>query len=168
VKTVLYALMIVGVLATVRAQEAPAGAKPQPQTEKPAASTPAAPVEPINVRYEITIRETGGMQTSPKTISLVLAMNDQSLIRANGVVTGKGNFPLNVDVMPSLLRENRVRTRLGFEYTPAAAGEGPTPFSMRQTLNVWLENGKPMVVSEAADPISDRRFTVSVTATILR
>jgi hypothetical protein len=35
-------------------------------------------------------------------------------------------------------------------------------------LSVILESGKPMVVSQAADPTSDRKITVEVTATILK
>jgi len=39
---------------------------------------------------------------------------------------------------------------------------------VRQNVSVWLESGKPMVISESADPLSDRRLTVEVTATILK
>ena len=39
---------------------------------------------------------------------------------------------------------------------------------IRQTLVLNLENGKPLVISEASDPLSDRRVTVEVTATILK
>ena len=39
---------------------------------------------------------------------------------------------------------------------------------IKQNLVLILESGKSLVVSQATDPISDRRVTVEVTATILR
>ena len=39
---------------------------------------------------------------------------------------------------------------------------------IKQNLVLILESGKPLVVSQATDPISDRRVTVEVTATILK
>ena len=172
-KKVLYLLMMVAVCTTAGVAQAPQGGGKVPPAEVPAApqpaTSPAAFGDPVNVRYEITIRETGGMQTSPKTVNLVLAMNEQSSVRANGLAASRASHALNVDVMPMNLRDNRVRTRIVFEYTPSRENvQGPPPFSMRQTLNVWLDSGKPLVVSEAADPVSDRRFTVSVTATVIR
>jgi hypothetical protein len=35
-------------------------------------------------------------------------------------------------------------------------------------MSLILESGKPTVVSQAADPSSDRKITVEVTATILK
>jgi hypothetical protein len=80
---------------------------------------------------------------------------------------------LNVDVNPSAIRDDKVLTKLGIEYTPqvppVAPGTPPLPtLTVRQNVNVWLESGKPMVISESADPRSDRRLTVEVTATIIR
>ena len=141
-------------------------AAPAPAVQRP----PAAPAEPINVRYQIVIRDVGGAQPATKTVTVTQAVGEQSSIRAQGTLAGRGNHPLNVDVWPMNHRDNRVRTRLGIEYTPLPPDgtQGPAPFFVRETLNVWLESGKPMVVSEATDPISDRRVTVEVTATILR
>ena len=39
---------------------------------------------------------------------------------------------------------------------------------LNERLSLVLESGKPMIVSQAADPVSDRKITVEVTATILR
>jgi hypothetical protein len=35
-------------------------------------------------------------------------------------------------------------------------------------MTVLVESGKPMVVSQASDPTSDRKMTVELTATILK
>jgi hypothetical protein len=61
----------------------------------------------------------------------------------------------------------------GLEYLPttrlSAQEEGePGLTSWNERLSVILESGKPMVVSQAADPTSDRKITVEVTATILK
>lgn len=141
-------------------------AEPQPTP----AARPAAAAEPVNVRFQILIREVGGPRPGTKTVALTIALNDQSSIRAQGTVAGRGEHPLNVDVMPRTLLNGRVWTRISVEYRPESPAEasGPPPFYVRQTLNVWLESGKPIIISEAADPISDRRLSVEVTATILR
>jgi hypothetical protein len=43
-----------------------------------------------------------------------------------------------------------------------------TRTEIRQNLRVVLENGKPLMVSQSADPVGDRKVTVEVTATILK
>ena len=40
--------------------------------------------------------------------------------------------------------------------------------SLNEMLSLILESGKPTIVSQAADPTSDRKITVEVTATILK
>lgn len=166
-------MMITACAANAGAQAKPkAPAAPTPVAEpQPAPARAPATAEPINIRYQIVIRETGGPRPGTKTVTLTIALNDQSVVRAQGS-TGLGpglDHPLNVDVMPTALRDTRVRTRISVEYRPEAPeGAKVAPFYVRQTLNVWLEAGKPMVISEAADPISDRRLSVEVTATIIR
>ena len=46
---------------------------------------------------------------------------------------------------------------------PAAARPG----RLHESITVRLTNGKPLVVSQSADPASDRKVTVELTATIL-
>lgn len=158
--------------ATVNAQQG-AQAKPAPPAQ-PAQAAPqlpnpfATPDEAINIRYEVRIREEGGPQPNTKTVSMISTLGDASLVRAN---QGTNN-PLNVDVSPTSIRETKVHTRLGIEYTPQTpanpAGPPLSKLSVRQNVAVWLESGKPMVISQSADPMSDRRLTVEVTATIIR
>jgi hypothetical protein len=40
--------------------------------------------------------------------------------------------------------------------------------SLNENITLILESGKPTIVSQAADPTSDRKITVEVTATILK
>ncbi len=164
----------------------PGTAAPAPRAQQPPTAKPVTPVraepapapgpivpeplrnEPINVRYEITIREEGGAQPSVKTVTMTGMLYEISLVRA----TSDLRSPLNVDVNPTALNGSKVRTKIGIEYTTPAAAEatGPStvPLIVRQAIHVWLDSGKPVVVSQAADPKSDRRLTVEVTATVIR
>jgi hypothetical protein len=56
------------------------------------------------------------------------------------------------------------------EYNPRLSGsDNPTESStLTEQIGVVLQPGKPLVVSQAADPASDRKITVELTATLLR
>jgi hypothetical protein len=95
---------------------------------------------------------------------MMATINELSQVRANQ----RTRSPLNVDVHPTSLRDNKVRTRVAIEYTPATPDKAEPGFDVRETVNVWLESGKPTVISRSADPLSDRRVVVEVTATVIR
>ena len=162
-RKVAFALLIIASFA--------AGPAPAAQAPAPVQAPIAASDETLNIRYQIVIRETGGPQPRTKTVILTMAQDTESSVRAQGTAAAaRTNHPLNVDVHPAALRGNRVRTRIGIEYTPQVPEgvQGPPPLFVRESLMVWLEAGKPMVISEAADPLTDRRISVEITATILR
>ena len=166
-KRIVYALLIVAWCS--------ASANPQAAQQKP----PAAPAqlprltapETVNVRYEIKLLEEGGnLKPSTKMVTMLATADALSSVRASG---GSGaNYPLNVDIMPTWIAESRVRTQISIEYNPIladpAAGAPRTPFRVRQSVSVWLENGKPLVVSQSVDPATDRKITFEVTSTIIR
>jgi hypothetical protein len=78
--------------------------------------------------------------------------------------------PLNVDASP-FVDGSRIRLDLGIEYnsvdTSAEARQYPR-LEIKQRVNLVLEDGKMMRVAQSADPLSDRRVSLEVTATILR
>jgi hypothetical protein len=84
------------------------------------------------------------------------------------------NVTINVDALPAIVPKepNRISLSLGLEYIPRAEGRqeemAPGMASWSERLSLILESGKPMLVSQAADPASDRKITVEVTATILK
>src|SRR5262245_47129855 len=84
------------------------------------------------------------------------------------------NVTINVDARPAIVRKdpNRISLSLGLEYMPRTEGRqeemAPGMASWSERLWLILESGKPMIVSQAADPTSDRKITVEVTATILK
>jgi hypothetical protein len=129
-----------------------------------------------NVRLEVTIvdqRSSG--QPTTKTVSLVLADRAEGRIRTTGEVrVPPGNIRpvvLNVDAHPVFTRDGRVRAHVTLEYKPVA-GEATTEeqalTTISETFAVILDDGKPLVVSQSADPTTDRRVRVEVKATILK
>lgn len=168
----------------------PQEAKPA-ETQRPAAEPRRAQTEPqaVNIRLELTITDSRGEGTpTTKTVSIVTADRYWGRIRTQGDVrTASGQrFPviLNVDARPTMIRENRARVELTIEYRPAdditvtAIGQAiatprrPDPESMSPNINeslaVILEDGKSMMISQSADPVTDRKVRVEAKFTILR
>jgi len=172
--------MIVAMCATPAvAQNPPAKPAPAPTQPGPPATPPRITpqrIEPINIRYEIRINEEGGGQKpNTRTVSMMATANAVSSVRAMGGPLARN--PLNVDIEPFEIRNQKIRTKVSIEYQPVGTAPAdlptgppgfiPTPLTVRQTVMVWLDSGKPMVVSQSADPASDRRLSIDVTATIL-
>ena len=163
-KKILCALLIAGA-ATVAPGEA------SQQLPNPVApGLPQAAVEPINIRFEIKINEEGGDQKpTTKTVGMIGSLTEMSSVRASGGYGG--SHPLNVDVFPTAMQGGRIRTRVSIEYRPilgVAQNKASEEFTIRQQVNVWLDAGKPLVVSQSVDPGSDRRVTFEVTATVMK
>jgi len=152
--------------------------------DKPAATPKAAPrPEPAqlaNVRIEVTISDQRGSEPPvSKAVSLVVADDGNGMVRAATeapVGTGANanvmdRLPLNIDANPKIVG-NKVRLRMSLEYALMdRSGTEGTRFSkleLKKRLDLVLDDGKPLKVSESADPVSDRRVTLEVKATILR
>ncbi|HEV3057026.1 MAG TPA: hypothetical protein VGY48_02210 [Vicinamibacterales bacterium] len=164
-------------------------AAPQPgQPAAPAApGAPAAPAaarregQPVNVRIDVTIADQrgGGAPSLKKTVSVVAADTRGGMIRSTASYTGQmGDVPLNVDVEPTLLADGKIRATVSLQYdlpvsTSDQPGQGPQGISLRRTsirenLTLVLENGKPLVAAQSADPVGDRQVTIEVKATVLK
>jgi hypothetical protein len=63
-----------------------------------------------------------------------------------------------------------VRLRLSLDYNGVEpeGTKASSQLAMRHTLNVVVDSGRALVVTDAADPVTDGRVAVEVTATILR
>jgi len=91
----------------------------------------------------------------------------------NAAAGGTNRVPLNFDAFPVILSTGKIRLSCTIQYN-GNAGTSPGPndaralTDIRQTLVVILDSGKPLVVSQATDPSSDRRVTVEVMATVLK
>ena len=149
----------------------------------PAAPVPPPPLregQPINVRVELTITETGaGAPPIKKTVVAVLgdgyfgSVRGQAVSQANapGTVLDRLVAPLNLDARPEILPSGKIRLTCTIQYqsTQRMAQERQINTDIKQNLVLNLESGKPLVISEAADPIvADRNVIVEVKATILK
>lgn len=134
-----------------------------------------------NVQIELTITDQiGKAPGETKTVSMIAASGTWGKIRASGVArpnerTGWVPVGLNVDARPFVFAEGVVQIELTIGYNPlgpqpenAQNAPGMRPTELNQSMTVSLTDGKPMVVSQAADPVSDRKIIVEVKATILK
>jgi hypothetical protein len=176
-------------------QAQPAAAKPdtaKPETTKPEAERPASqttprdPIQLVNVRIEMTVLDqTGPGEPSRKVVTMLVADRQNASIRTMGWVLtkeGRRDVTINVDARPTVLRgkEGSVQVDLALEYRPAGASSNPglslpaaaeagsSQTGLNERIGAILESGKPMLISQAADPTSDRRISVELKATILK
>lgn len=145
------------------------------ETQGRAAAQPQRPEPAVNIRVDLTITDQRGT-AAPLSKSITMTMMDtaSSRIRTGGDVrTPLGFRPvtLNVDASPRLHRDGKVRLDMTIEYRPTAAEsdtEQSTTPTINESISVLLEDGKPLVISQSADPATDRRVKVEAKATIIR
>ena len=166
--------------------------RPDAQTPRPDAQTPppgppkttirtppaAVPLPPppgparrrgreVNVQVELTITDqVEGGKPETRVVSMVVADGAFGRIRS---VSDNNVEKLNVDASPELLEGDRMWISLTVEYVPPRAeGAVRRPAMLNEQMSVILQSGKPMLISQAADPLADRRTTVEVRATIIK
>lgn len=154
-------------------QNRPGQATPQPapKTPPPAEAPRPEPLGNVNIKLELTITDqTGPGEPMRKIVTMIVADRGNGSIRSTGNIRTQGRVQINVDARPVILTNGAVRLTLGLEYNPRTlGGDSPTEWSsLNEQLGVVLEAGKPLLVSQAADPASDRKITVELKATILR
>ena len=178
---VLVVMMLVA--APVAAQSKPAAEKTPDQLKAEIASLQArlaesksqAEAKPVNVRLDLTITDQrGDTPAISKTVTMTLADRHNGRIRTQGDVrTPQGFRPviLNVDANATIVQGDRARVMLTLEYRPVAAeaeNERNTTPNINESLTVILDDGKPMVVSQSADPVTDRKVKVEAKITLLK
>ena len=149
---------------------------------KPKASTEVQPgprfVRSLtNVQVELTLSDQGGTQPpEKKTVSMIAASGSWGKIRSatNLLVPGQGPVvvDLNLDARPFVTVEGQIQLEITLVYSPAGGAgadvQRSRPSGLNQSLTVILQSGKPLVVSQAADPVNDRKVLVEVKATVLK
>ena len=174
--------------ATPRSQTTPRMAIPPAPPAPPAApGEPAPPVpppppprragQPVNVKVDVTITDQSdsAAPASKKTVSVVTADGLGGRIRSVANYSAL-NTPLNVDVEPEILSDGKIRVRINLQYTLPRRGQEPEVTSagtlrvteIQENLSLVLENGKPLIAAQSADPVGDRQVTIEVRATVLR
>jgi hypothetical protein len=149
--------------------------QPAPEKTPEPATPPRDLSQLVNIRLELTITDQRGTAPAvPKTVTMLLADRRGGRIRTQGSVRVGPQFQnitLNVDATPELTRDGRVRVQVSLEYKPQASGgetEDTAPTQLSESFSVILENEKPLLITQSADPGSDRRVKVELKATILK
>ena len=161
------------------AQPRPAGE--EPQAERPAPARPVEPAgQPVNIKLDITITDqvTSG-EPSRKTVSMLIADRSAGSIRTGGIqmptTSGPTALNINVDAVPTIQRDGSIRLQFGLEYQPRPGADPAQPTAapsrmsqVNERLVVILQDGKPLVISQAADAGSDRKVVVELRASIMK
>ena len=132
-----------------------------------------------NVQVELTLTDQIS-NTAPekKTVSMIVSSGSWGKIRSAGNSRPAPETPvivqLDVDARPFVSVEGPIQLELTLNYSPPGA---QTPdadngrarrTSINQSLTVVLQSGKPLVITQAADPVNDRKVFVEVKATVLK
>jgi len=163
--------------AQARGASQPQGATPGVLVQPPvavAAVPPPPTVGPLrNIRFEIVISDSGISKPTTKKVSLIVATGREGQIRSSAQetradTTSTRNVPLNVDIVrPVLLENGGVSVAVVVDYQPDSPGTVAVPARVQARFDAVLTSGRKMLISETADPASDRTTTVEVTATVL-
>jgi hypothetical protein len=149
----------------------------QPAAAAPAPAAPRRQFQAINTRVDLSITDQrGGSAPIKRTLTVVVADGMTGSVRSQSEVLAVGSVPLNVDASPELLADGKIRLGLNVQYDwPAPienARDAPRgtviKTALHDSLTLILENDRPMIAAQSADPIGDRQVTVEVKATILR
>ena len=174
------AALLAGFAAPAAAQLPPSSNAIAPAAESALQPSDLAPF--VNVRIDLTIiDQVASGAPARKTVSMYIADKSNANVRTTGrMLTREGwrDVVINVDARPSVIRgkTDAIRLDLGLEYRPMAAQTSPAPIDSRETgvqptalkqnVVTILDSGKPILISQAADPSSDRRISVELKATI--
>ena len=154
---------------------APPGVPVAPQAPPAPPRTEIIPTQ--NVRVELTITDVSDRGVSAKkSVTMLVADGLNGRVRSSNNVRVDNNYQsisINVDASVKVRAEGRVQLSLNFEYTPDVnvtpqAAATTRPGSLSESLTVLVQDGKPTLVSQSADPATDRKVTVEVTATVVK
>lgn len=169
---------------------AAADAAPPPPPAAPAPPNTPSPRrenQSTNVRVDVTVTDQRpGAAVLTKTVSVMTgdglngSVRSQTSYQAAGA--GPASAPFNVDTLPVILADGKINLRLIVQYDvvpPPVPGTSCQPgapcdtvrlmgTSIRDSVSLILETGKPLVAVQSSDPVSDRKVSVEVKATILR
>jgi hypothetical protein len=131
-----------------------------------------------NVQIELTLSDQSGSEPpQKKTVSMIVASGSWGKVRSAGNVMQIGDPPyavdLNVDARPFVSTDGPIQLELTLNYAPPKGAPDPReprqrPTGINQSQTVVLTSGKPLIISQAADPLSDRKVVVEVKATVLK
>ena len=139
----------------------------------------------VNVRLELSITDqTNVGEPVKKAVTLLLANGGDGRVRSQGMIFREATptdrrsafeVTLNADAHIMHISGDKVRANITVEYAPSTAGGDAADVAreqrgstLNQSVSVALTSGRPTVIVESSDPLSDRKVTLEATATILR
>ena len=184
----MHSMMLVAISLQLATTPQAAQAPKPPQTTVVTPTPPAIVAPPFaveedskrevgpNVRVDITLSDLGGAGSAATTKTVTITTNDGNFGKLRTQVTSRayGAAPLNVDVRPVVRSGGQILLYLTLEYSQ---GRNPDVdsnpdrimnVSLNQSAVLLLDNGKPLTLSQSADPIGDRKVAVEVKATVLK
>lgn len=124
-----------------------------------------------NVQVELTLTDqVGSSAPEKKSVSMIVATGSWGKIRNTAARSGPIQIGLNVDARPLVSVDGPIQLELTlYYYPPQGKPDAPVlPTELNQSMTIVLQSGKPMLISQSADPASDRKITVEVKATVLK
>jgi hypothetical protein len=155
-------------------------AAPVPLQAPPAIIAPPVPVRAgqpdPNVRFDVTITDTGGPKPVTKTMALTIGSGNNSgsvrqTAQAPNPTPGPPMIPiaLNVDVRNvRWLGNNSVLASVAVEYQPYLPDAKVQPGMVVANATSVFFDGRRTQILVTSDPVSDRKTTIEVTATVLK
>ncbi len=136
-----------------------------PPPPKPAArGTASASPLSQNVRVDVHLTDAMSPNTAQKLVTMLVASGRFGRIRSQA-----GAYTLNVDASPGVRADGRIELQLAIEYLPPPGPDGnQRPANLNESLTLLVADSKPTLVSQSADPTSDRKVSVEVTATVVK
>ena len=122
-----------------------------------------------NVKVDLALTDSGSGDASTKrTITMMLVDGASGQIRSSG----PSGTSLNVDAQPHVRPDGKIWLNFSLQYYPAVESSGTNarqqPAVLNEAMTVVVADGKPMLVSQSADPRGDRRVSVELTATVVK
>jgi hypothetical protein len=148
------------------------------QTPRPGVSPTAAPPQGAppatqsgqNVQLTVAISDSLSAEVqSKKTVTMLTSDGHSGQIRSSspeGLIT--------IDARPSIGRDGRIFLQLTVEYRPELSPQqlqqsGASRLTMfTESLSLIVSDSKPVIASQSADPRSERKVSLEVTATIVK
>jgi hypothetical protein len=150
-------------------------APPAPPGPAPVRGLPGGP----NIRFDVTITDTGGPKPQTKTLSLTIgSSNNNGSVRSTSQAPNPSatlpsqppmlTIPLNVDVRNVNWLENGIRATVVIEYQPYLPDAKVHPGMIVANATTVFADGRKMQILATSDPVSDRKTTIEVTATVVK
>jgi hypothetical protein len=177
-------VFLVAAIAPAKQQQQSASGQEKPAIQPSPAPAPApAPAprsfgQPVAVRIELTITDQVGTAAPvKKTMTMMAADGERVSVRSMNRTPGQNGAQFNVDAKP-MLTQDKIRLDLSISYDAPETPQPGTPekaekaaswsTTLQESMGVIVENGKPTLISQSADPRTDRKVSVEVRATILK